>query len=77
MQKKNPTKKGFQPLRLFRDIHFEKYNFLILFFGWARLSITCLDQKTQLALKRNLHIIFVIRKIVNHIFSYQKMVQVK
>ncbi len=31
-----PNQKGFQPLGLFHDIHFEEYNFLALFVGHAK-----------------------------------------
>jgi len=31
-----PSQKGFQPLGLFHDIYFEKYNFPTLFFGHAK-----------------------------------------
>lgn len=36
---------GFWPLGLFHDTHCEKYNFLTLFLGHARPSLTCSYQK--------------------------------
>ncbi len=36
-----PSRKGFQPLGLFHDIHSEEYNFSPLSFACARTSLTC------------------------------------
>ncbi len=38
-------RKGFQPLGLFHDAHFEEYNFPTLFYGHPRLSFACSYQK--------------------------------
>ncbi len=36
---------GFQPLRLFHDVHSKKYKFSMLFFGHWRPSFGCIYQK--------------------------------
>ncbi len=40
-----PSRKGFQPLGLFHDIHFEEYNFSTSSFDRAKPSLTCSYQK--------------------------------
>jgi hypothetical protein len=37
--------KGFQPLGLFYDAHFEEYSFPTLFYGHLRPSLACFYQK--------------------------------
>ncbi len=56
---------GFWPLGLFHDTHCEKYNFLTLFLGHARPSLTCSYQKIVQAKLTNTN-----RKFAYHLQTY-------